>query len=80
MENIDSTTTTDQMSVNKNTGNDKSMAQEVDLKEQMEKATEWAKKNPIPAGKFIFICCNNNSAQPSKAYLRHRLIRARRVN
>ena len=63
MENIDSTTTTDQMSVNEN--NEKSMAQEVDLKEQMEKATEWAKKNPIPAGKLIFICCDNNSAQPS---------------
>lgn len=78
MENMDSTPTADQVSVNKN--NEKSMAQEVDLKEEMEKATEWAKKNPIPAGKFIFICCNNNGARPSKACLRYRLIRARRVN
>ena len=57
MENIDSTTTTDQVSGDKET--EKSITQEVDLKDQMEKATEWAKKNPIPAGKFIFICCKN---------------------
>ena len=61
MENIDSTTTTDQMSGDKEV--EKSIAQEVDLKDQMEKATEWAKTNPIPAGKFIFICCNNNGAR-----------------
>lgn len=59
MENIDSTSTTDQVSADK----EKSITQEVDLKDKMEKATEWAKKNPIPAGKFIFICCNNNTAR-----------------
>lgn len=61
MENIGSTTTTDQMSGDKEV--EKSITQEVDLKDQMEKATEWAKENPIPAGKFIFICCNKNVAQ-----------------
>ena len=62
MENIDSITTADQASADNDT--EKSITQEVDLKDQMEKATEWAKTNPIPAGKFIFICCNNNGARP----------------
>lgn len=63
MENIDSTTITDQVSMDKNT--EKSITEEVDLKDQMEKATEWAKENPIPAGKLIFICCNNNCSRSS---------------
>ena len=84
MENTDSTTTTDHVSRDKDT--EKSKAQEVDLKDQMEKATEWAKKNPLPAGKLISICCNNNGARSSKASRSapggfcHWLIRARCVN
>jgi len=50
MENMDSTTTTDQIPGDKDS--EKSITQEVDFKDQMEKATEWAKKNPIPAGKL----------------------------
>ena len=44
---------------------EKTITEEVDLKNQMEKATEWAKTNPIPAGKLIFIWCNNNCSQSS---------------
>ena len=55
MEHTDNDATNDQASVDQ----EKAKTQEVDFKNEMEKAMEWAKKNPLPAGKSMFICWNN---------------------
>ncbi|KAL9986900.1 hypothetical protein ACROYT_G001111 [Oculina patagonica] len=46
MEDMNNAPSNDQVSVNQ----EKAKTQQVNLKAEMEKAVEWAKKNPIPAG------------------------------
>ena len=47
--NMDNSTETKQES--SSPGKQKSLAKDVDLKAEMEKAKEWIKTNPLPAGK-----------------------------
>lgn len=56
MEDTDNTTTNDQVSVDQEKAKNEEVSKEVDLKREMEKAIELAKKNPIQAGKSMFIC------------------------
>lgn len=51
MDDVKNATTNEQVPADQ----EKAKTEEVNLKAEMEKATEWAKKNPIPAGKSVFI-------------------------
>lgn len=55
MDDVKNATTNEQVPADQ----EKAKTEEVNLKAEMEKATEWAKKNPIPAGKSVFIWWDN---------------------